>query len=131
MFWLFWFVLAIVVGAIAKTRGRSGFGFFLLALVMSPLVAFAILLALSNKSDEARQENLRREEHERHMESIKILAAANSLNEAASSKPQGSSSISIAEELEKLAALRDRGILTDEEFIQQKSLILDRQAFRA
>lgn len=130
-FWLFWFLVAIVVGAIASSRGRSGFGFFLLALVISPLIAFAILLALGNKSEEARQEQLRREEHERHIESIKFLAAATSPKEAASSSASVSSSISMAEELEKLAALRDREILTDEEFQQQKALILSRQTTRS
>ena len=132
IFWLFWFLLAIVVGALASSRGRSGFGFFLLALLMSPLIAFAILLALSNKAEEARQEQFRREEHERQLESIKALASTTSPSEAAQSSAtaSASASVSISDELEKLAALRERGILTDEEFQQQKAIVLNRQTSR-
>jgi hypothetical protein len=130
LFWLFWIPLAILVGTIASSRGRSGFGFFLLSLVMSPLISFAILLALSNKSEEARQEQFRKEEHQRQLESIRALAAAVAPSEAASSSPSASSSIAISEELEKLASLRDRGILTDTEFQQQKSLILNQRTTR-
>jgi hypothetical protein len=36
---LFWFGLAIVVGVIAGSRGQNGFGKFLLAVVISPLLA--------------------------------------------------------------------------------------------
>lgn len=127
IFWLFWFLLAIVVGVLASSRGRSGFGYFLLALVMSPLIAFAILLALSNKAEEARQEQLRREDHERQLESIKALAATSSVTEGSQPVSSATASLSISDELEKLAVLRDRGVLTDEEFQQQKALILSRQ----
>lgn len=40
-----WLVLAIVIGSLATNKGRSAFGWFLLALVISPLIA-GILLAL-------------------------------------------------------------------------------------
>lgn len=47
MEWLFlWFCLAIVVGVAAGTRGRNGFGWFLLAAVLSPLIAGLLVLAL-------------------------------------------------------------------------------------
>lgn len=39
-----WFVGAILVGALASKRERSGFGWFLLALVISPLLAVLGLL---------------------------------------------------------------------------------------
>jgi hypothetical protein len=42
----FWIVLAIIVGVAANTRGRNGFGWFLLAVVISPLFAGLLLLAL-------------------------------------------------------------------------------------
>ena len=43
---LFWLGLAIVVGVAANTRGRHGWGWFLLAIVISPLLAGLLLLAL-------------------------------------------------------------------------------------
>lgn len=42
---LFWLLFSIVVGVIAGSRGRSGAGWFLLAVVISPLLAL-ILVAL-------------------------------------------------------------------------------------
>ena len=43
---LFWLGLAIVVGVAGDTRGRNGFGWFILAIVISPLLAGLLLIAL-------------------------------------------------------------------------------------
>lgn len=43
---LFWLGLAVVVAVAANTRGRSGGGWFLLAIVISPLLAGLLVLAL-------------------------------------------------------------------------------------
>ena len=40
-----WLVLAAVIGAMASNRGRSGFGWFLLAIVTSPILAALFLAA--------------------------------------------------------------------------------------
>jgi hypothetical protein len=45
-----WFLLAIVVGVAASVRGRNGFGWFLLAAVLSPLIAGLLVLALPRPS---------------------------------------------------------------------------------
>jgi hypothetical protein len=42
---IIWFVLAFVIGVAADRRSRSGFGWFLLAILLSPLIA-GILLAV-------------------------------------------------------------------------------------
>ena len=48
----FWFVLSIIAGVIASNKGRSGFGFFLLALLLSPLIGIlAALIASRNESE--------------------------------------------------------------------------------
>lgn len=39
----FWFVFAIGVGVIASSRGRDGFGWFCLAMLISPLIAVVIV----------------------------------------------------------------------------------------
>ena len=44
-----WIAFAAVVGVGARTRGREGFGWFLLAIVISPLLAGAFLLASPRK----------------------------------------------------------------------------------
>jgi hypothetical protein len=39
-----WVTLAIIIGAAARARGRSGVGWFLLAVVLSPLIAGLLLI---------------------------------------------------------------------------------------
>ena len=43
---LFWIGFAVIVGVAANTRGRSGFGWFLLAVGISPLLAGLLLIVL-------------------------------------------------------------------------------------
>jgi hypothetical protein len=43
---LLWLTLAILAGKYASTKGHSGIGFFLVAVVFSPLVAFIITLVV-------------------------------------------------------------------------------------
>lgn len=43
---VFWVLASIVVGVIAKSRGRVGFAWFVLALVITPLLAGILVLAL-------------------------------------------------------------------------------------
>ncbi len=46
MFVIGWIVVSIVVGAAATSKGRSFFGYFLLALLLSPLIGFLVLLVV-------------------------------------------------------------------------------------
>ena len=48
-----WMIFAIVVGVAASSRGRSGFGWFLLSLILSPLVGIILVLVLPKKGDAA------------------------------------------------------------------------------
>lgn len=50
---LVWLVFAIVVGIAANSRGRSGFGWFILAAIISPLIALILVLVLPNLRVEA------------------------------------------------------------------------------
>jgi hypothetical protein len=47
-----WIVFAVIVGIAASARGRSGFGFFLLSLVLSPLIGILFVLAMPNLKHE-------------------------------------------------------------------------------
>ena len=48
---ILWLGLSIVAGVIASNKGRSGFGFFLLAAILSPLIGIlAAFIASENKS---------------------------------------------------------------------------------
>jgi hypothetical protein len=44
-------VFSVVVGAVASSKGRSGFGFFLLSALLSPLVGGIVLLIMGEKSE--------------------------------------------------------------------------------
>ncbi|WP_315759339.1 hypothetical protein [Bradyrhizobium sp. SZCCHNRI2007] len=57
---LLWLFFAFVVGIAANNRGRSGLGWFLIACVISPLLAIVLVLALSNLRRERRDEELLR-----------------------------------------------------------------------
>lgn len=49
---IFWLFLSIVAGLIASNKGRSGFGFFLLSVILSPLIGIiAALVAGENKGN--------------------------------------------------------------------------------
>jgi hypothetical protein len=43
---IFWLIASIIVGVIASSRGRSGGGWFLLSLLISPLLTIVPVLAL-------------------------------------------------------------------------------------
>lgn len=47
---LLWAAFSVVVGIAASARGRSGFGWFLLSLVISPLIALILVLVMQNKA---------------------------------------------------------------------------------
>ncbi len=52
LLFVFILVLSVLVGMFAaRRRNRSGFGYFLLAILISPLLAFLILLALPTFRD--------------------------------------------------------------------------------
>ena len=118
-----WLLLAGGVGFLADSRGRSGFGFFLLSTVLSPVLGLIVVLVMSNKIEDEKKEQHRREEHERQVESIRAIATRS--DGSASSFASGSSPTrSVADELVKLAELRDKGILSDSEFQAQKAALL-------
>lgn len=130
---ILWLVFAGLVGALASSRGRSGFGFFLLSVLLSPLVGLVIVLVIRNLAeDERRDEERRREEqrkefdrkreHEKQLEAIR--AAAQPPQQPAGASPQ----LTVAEEIAKLGELLQKGLLTQDEFDTQKAAVLRRGA---
>ena len=47
---LFWFVVSLLVSVFASSRNRSGFGWFLLSLIISPLITFIFLAILPKRA---------------------------------------------------------------------------------
>src|SRR2546427_228554 len=52
-FFMFWLVFSVVVAIGAAGRGRQGPGWFLLSMVISPLLAFLLLMMLPSRSKSA------------------------------------------------------------------------------
>jgi hypothetical protein len=42
---IFWISFSVIVGIVASSRGRSGFGYFLLSIVLSPLLGLILAVA--------------------------------------------------------------------------------------
>lgn len=55
LFIFFWIVFALVVGVLAAGRGRKGFGWTILACLISPPLAAAFLFATADRSPHARE----------------------------------------------------------------------------
>ena len=69
LLFIFWFTLAIIVGVVANSRGRSGMGwFFLSALLLSPLLGLILVACLTNLRKQA-------EDNAKHQELLRALGA--------------------------------------------------------
>lgn len=102
-----WIVGCVIAGFIGSERSIGFWGAFFLSLVLSPLIG--IIASLVSKSNE--QANLEKQ----------MLSNQSQLQ---NSNVYGSS---LADELRKLKELKDEGVITDEEFERQKSIILGNQ----
>ena len=131
VFLFFWGLLSWGIAALASSRGRSGFGYFLLSFFFSPLLGLIVVLVTKDLALEAAREEERRREDEhreldRKMDHEKQLESLRVLSKSSSNDVHGISGISVADELQKLAKLRENGILTPDEFDSQKRALLNR-----
>lgn len=119
-----WFLLSAGVGILAGSRGRSATGYFFLAIVTTPILSLIVVLIA--KDINAENENILRtaHEHEKQLESIKAIARSTSGNTPPTTDQTATNSFSVADELIKLGALKEKGLLTEDEFSQQKQQLL-------
>lgn len=92
-----WLALCLIPAYIASQKGRSGAGYFLLGVVLSPLIALIVVVLVSNQSA-----------------AVGAQAAAGTPVAAASA----------VDALTKLVALRDAGEVTDAEFQRQRAILM-------
>ena len=123
---ILWLIFAAIVGAAASARGRSGFGWALLAVLMSPVLALILLVVLPNVADRARQlENEHRQRnHQLTME--RMTAAALRSNESVRAPVPEAAHRDPVATLGVLAEARDRGLITADEFNAKKAELLAR-----
>lgn len=108
---LAWAIFAIPLYTYAKRIGQNGSLYVILSIVISPLFAFLLLLA-NGKTDEKQFED-----------KIKLKEMDDMLLNSTSTNSL-SNSINKYEQLEKIANLKERGILSEEEFNKEKHKIL-------
>jgi hypothetical protein len=116
MLWFFLFVIwitavIIVIFDVFRSRDLSGWakaGWFILVLILPLIGVIAYLLARGANMAVHRQQDIEAQEQAMR-DYVRGVAGGEK---------------SAAGELEKLANLRDRGVLTEEEFAQQKARLL-------
>jgi hypothetical protein len=123
---LTWVLLSWGVGVLASSRGRSGIGFGLLSFVTSPLIGVIVVLVIKDLEAEKERQYIAKREHEKQLESIKVIAQASAGNSALTKSSSVAQPFSVADELTKLGALKEKGLLTEEEFSAQKQQLLAR-----
>ena len=110
----FWVVFCILVASYANSKGRSGLAYFLLAVILSPLIAFIILAAAGDSNEKVKREFV---ELQKISEENKV--------EKKSDENQGIKFIEKYESLEKLGGLLEKGLITKEEFDKEKQKLMD------
>ena len=93
--------LCFLIADMAQAKGRSWLAFFLLSLLISPLITWLIAASLSP-----------------------LPGSAEYVAPAESREPQNAESL--PQQIEKLGELRDKGLITQKEFAEKKKELLDR-----
>lgn len=104
-------VLSIAVGIKADNRKFGFWGGFLTSFFFTPIIGFIVTL-FSKTLDE---QKLEQEMLENQKEQTRLLAEKSENN-----------TISIADEIEKLISLKEKGLLTEEEFQQAKQRLINK-----
>ena len=115
IFWLFlmvaWFwVMISVVSDIFRSKDLNGFSKAVWIAFVILLPWLGVLAYLVARGDKMQEHN---------------VEALNKLEDAQRDYIRSVASVSSADELERLAALKDKGHLTDEEFAAQKAKVLN------
>ncbi len=110
-----WLIFSIVVGFVGSNRKIGFWGAFFLSLLLSPVIGLIIALVSKNKEDEKyRQKVLKTQE-----------AQKVALEKLSDEKTAKKSSISIADELEKLQKLKEKDVISETEYIKLKNNLID------
>lgn len=96
-------ILSLLIANSADKKGRSFWGFFWLTMIAGPIIMGIVVVAISPITPKRRSV----------VGSSRTQTSAQTLNDVPS-------------QIERLAELRDKGILTDAEFDQKKQQLLDK-----
>lgn len=108
-----WFLFSLVVAGIAVSRGRSGFGWFVLSLLLSPLICgIALFVMPDEKAAQGLQQAAQKQEAVRTQEALVV------------------SGLSVANELLKIANLKKIGVINEGELNVQKETFFQQLSSR-
>jgi len=103
-----WIIFSFIVGLLGSDRKIGFWGSFLLSIILSPLIGIIFaLISESNSTVDYKKELLKIQQETLHQ-----------------SKTQEPVNRSVIEELEKLSLLKEKNIITNEEFLNLKSNLL-------
>jgi phosphate/sulfate permease len=108
-----WIIFSFVVGFVGSGRKIGFWGAFFLSLLLSPLIGLIIALVSKNEADEAYKEKVLTVQ-QNQQETLKKL-----------SETEKTKTVSIVDELEKLKKLREDNLITEDEFQNLKSKIIN------
>jgi hypothetical protein len=116
-----WVIFAVIVGAAASGRGRSVAGWIVLSILISPLLALILLVVMPNLRDQRARELAHREDLQ-HLAAIAAgpTSASQPIAHVAESRENPMATLTT------LADMRDRGLITLEEFAVKKLELLAR-----
>lgn len=103
-FLIIWLVFCTLVGAMGSGRSIGFAASFFISLLLSPLIGFVVVLCSKTETQEKLE---------------KVI-----INQSENNNITTDNSMSIADELEKLAKLKDKGIITEAEFNLGKEKLL-------
>jgi len=102
-----WIILSFIMVFLAKSKGRSGFAWFFISILISPIIAFFILLAVGD-SDDKKFEDLQNQKE--MLEEI--------------DKSQKNKTDQAIEELNRYKNLLELGVITQKEFDEKKAELM-------
>jgi hypothetical protein len=110
-----WVIFSIVVGFVGSNRNIGFWGAFFLSILLSPVIGLIIALVSKNKRDERYQQLVLRAQRAQKV----------ALEKLSDEKTIKQSSISIADELEKLQKLKEKKIISETEYTKIKDRLID------
>ena len=113
----FWVIFAIIVAVAASSRGRSAAGWFLISILLSPILALILVLVLPNLAAQELEEAHRRR-REAELATVRRVEPP-----PAPSVPSAPDPMAL---LSMLGQARDRGLISPEEFADKKRQLLER-----
>lgn len=108
-----WIVLSFILGAVGSSRSTGFWGTFFLSLFLSPLIGFIVLLFSKDNADEVYKQKLLKQQQQ--------IIEINKLKGQTQIQPKKEGKL---EKLEKLFEMKEKGILSDDEYDEEKKKIL-------